>query len=119
MNRHINPEGPPFPGLETPPPDPRLRSRVLYAARQAASEVRPSPMDRFIDAVWSSRPLHVVWIAATLALLVLNADIDRGRPDVSPHLSPRIATLTELEAAGGDGEMNPRQALTALAREGV
>lgn len=68
----------PFPGLEPPEPDPRLRSRVLRAAWQAAAEARTGALARLVDRLWENRALRLAWLTAVVALLLLNATFDTG-----------------------------------------
>jgi len=72
----------PYPGLEPPEPDPRLRSRVLRAAGQAAAaEARTGALARLVDRLWENRALRLGWLTAIVALLVLNAAVDTGTID--------------------------------------
>lgn len=110
----------PFPGLEPPEPEARLRPRVLRAARKAAAKARTGRFARLVDRLWSSRPLRLTWLAATLALVALNATVDPGAsPTRTYHPPSAVRGLVPDELAGGAGTERLTDLRLAVAREGL
>ncbi len=107
-------QGFPYPGLEPPEPDPRLRSRVLRAAGQAAAaEARTGALAGLVDRLWESRALRLGWLAAVVALLLLNAAVDMGTIDhgALPAAGPG-SYEPEVPEIGSAGNLRPGSAGT-------
>jgi len=108
----------PFPGLEPPEPEARLRARVLRAARKAA-KTRTGRFARLVDRLWSNRPLRLSWLAATLVLVALNAAVGHDASSLTTYRPPSaVHGLVSEELAGSAGTERLANLRLAVARQG-
>jgi len=96
--------------LTPPAPPPELRGRVLAAARAAASGAGRAP--DLWDRLWTSRPVRLAWVAATVGLLAGHLLIGADTP-----ATPVGPALPVAAAARNAGELAEIAALCRLTAE--
>jgi hypothetical protein len=82
--------------LTPPAPPPQLADRVLAAAAGAARDLE-SP--HWIDRLWESRSLRLVWLASLLIVLLLHATLPAPPAATPPRRPARATAASEGEWA--------------------
>lgn len=93
----------PFAGLRPVPPPGELRGRVLIAATHARAEARERA--HWIDRVWESRMLRLIWSAALFGALFGHLAVERAAESAArrfhfvPPPSPESSWLSPTQVA--------------------